>query len=291
MKTIPIALADHYAQPSTTWAHGLKVTRQDGAVFGFTSSGQDVTIDGQLYGAAQGLTITNIDTSAGLDVDNLELTTLDDGSLFTHADILAGVWRNASFLIFRYNWASPTDGIEPLIAGVTGECQMNRNTIVLELRGLQQYLQTIVGSPSSKLCRYRFGVNDGYTTKCPVDAATFTFAGTITGVTSLQVFAASAIGKPDDYFTEGEVKFLTGANAGRTVKVKTFVAAGGVFTFALPLYSAAAIGDTFSATAGCMKRWQEDCDAKFGAALDFGGEPHRPGVDALTATPQPGTGT
>lgn len=281
-KVIPIALASHYGQPTTTTAHALKITRTDGQVFAFTSAGQDVTLAGQLYSAAQGLLVTGIDTSAGFEVDNLELTTIDDGSLFTN--ILAGTWRGAAFLLMRYNWASPTDGVEYLLAGTFGEMPMNRNTITIELRGLQQVLQLTIGAPSQKLCRYRVGVNDGYLSRCPVDIAAYTFTGTLTSVTSLQVMRASALGKPLDYFTEGELTFTSGANDGRTIKVKAF-AADGTFTFALPLQEAAAIGDTFTASAGCTKRWAEDCDAKFGAALDFGGEPHRPGVDQLTSAP------
>jgi hypothetical protein len=33
---------------------------------------------------------------SGFAVDNLELTTLDDGSLFQRDEVVAGVWRNAS---------------------------------------------------------------------------------------------------------------------------------------------------------------------------------------------------
>jgi hypothetical protein len=47
------------------------------------------------------------------------------------------------------------------------------------------------------------------------------------------------------------------------------------------------VGDTYSVHAGCRKRLAEDCLAKFDNVLNFQGEPHRPTVDDLTASPEP----
>ena len=47
MKTLPPALAAHYALGSTTLAYALRIQRSDSYVFGFTSADQDVTFDGQ----------------------------------------------------------------------------------------------------------------------------------------------------------------------------------------------------------------------------------------------------
>ena len=44
-------------------------------------------------------------------------------------------------------------------------------------------------------------------------------------------------------------------------------------------------GDEFRAMAGCGKRVLEDCRDKFDNVVNFQGEPHRPGVDQLTAPP------
>ena len=47
--------------------------------------------------------------------------------------------------------------------------------------------------------------------------------------------------------------------------------------------AAIAIGDAFTAVAGCQKRHDVDCRDKFGNLLNFQGEPHLPGIDALTS--------
>ena len=84
MKTaIPAPLLAHYASGATTLAHALRITRTDGAVFAFNSSGIDVTISGVTYGGTHGLEISSLASAVGMVVDNLELTTQDDGTLFT----------------------------------------------------------------------------------------------------------------------------------------------------------------------------------------------------------------
>jgi uncharacterized phage protein (TIGR02218 family) len=274
MKTLPALLDTHYSGGTTTLADLLKITRTDGEVFAFTSAAEDVTISGQLYTSAQGLNISSIEVSAGFAVDNLELTTLDDGTVFTKAEVLAGVWRNADFIISRYNWQTPTDGVEVRMAGTVGEVNMHRGYITAELRGLQQYLQQPIGSVSSKTCRARLG-----DALCAKDLTAFTHTGTVTSAASNQVFTASAMAQAADYFAEGILTWTGGVNAGLIVKVKGF--SSGVFTLMLPMLQTITAGDTFSVVAGCQKRLT-DCATKFNNVLNFQGEPHLPGIDEMT---------
>lgn len=188
--------------------------------------------------------------------------------------MLGGVWRNAAFLISRYNWSSPADGTEPLLAGTVGEVELRRNSVVAELRGLQQYLQQTVGNVSSKTCRARLGDS-----LCTVNLASFTATGTLTSVSSNQVFADSARAEAAGWFDEGVLTFTSGTCAGLKQKVKLF--AGGQFTLSLPMLQAVQVGDGYSVYAGCRKRL-EDCAGKFNNVLNFQGEPHLPGIDALT---------
>lgn len=274
MKTLPIALANHIATGTTTLADLLKVTRKDAQVFAWTSADTDVTISSVLYKSAQGLNISTMEHSSGFSVDNLELTTLDDGTVFTKLDVLNGKWRNADFEISRYNWASPSDGVEVRIVGTIGEVRLHRGYITAELRGLQQYLQQPIGNVTSKTCRARLG--DSLCTKV---LTSFTFVGSVTSVTSAQVFTDSTKAQAADYFAEGLLTWTSGPSIGLTVKVKSFAA--GVFTLSLPLLSTIVIGHTFSVVAGCQKRLT-DCSTKFSNVLNFQGEPHLPGIDQMT---------
>lgn len=286
MKTIPAALATHYTGSSTSVAHFLRITRTDGQIFGFTSHDRDITISAQLYKSGPGLDITSVVTTAGFEVDNLELTTLDDGTTFSRADVLGGVWKNAKFLISKGNWASPSDGLEAVLAGTVGEATLKDASLVFELRGLQQYLQQPVGDVSSKTCRAHFAdfPNVNNNNRCRLVAATYTSTASVTSVTSNQVFTASSLTQAADYFGEGVLTWTTGPNAGLRQKVRTH-GAGGVITLSLPMLLTVAIGHSFSIIAGCRKRLMEDCKTKFSNVVNFQGEPHRPTTDDLTKTP------
>lgn len=288
-KTIPIALAANFASGAPTPAHALRVTRKDGQVFGFTSARRSVTISSVVYDAAQGLDASAIVASAGLDTDNLELTTLDDGSLFTHADVVGGLWQGAAFLIFRYNWAAPADGIEPVMAGTFGNLSLRQGAVVVELRGLQQYLQQPVGNFTSKTCRANFAdfPRANGNNRCGLNAAANTDAVTVGTVTSRRQFAIVRAGGAiaDGLLDEGLAIFTGGANDGRTIKIRSY--AGAVVVLATDLPYLPVAGDTLDVMNGCRKRLGEDCATRFNNARRFQGEPHRPSIDTLTASPEP----
>jgi uncharacterized phage protein (TIGR02218 family) len=292
MKTIPAALQAHYDTGNTCLAYAIVIQREDGALYGFTSHDQSFSMDVSPWGygsselvfnAEQGFSASDIVSTAGFEVDNLELTTLDDGTLFDRDEVLAGAWTNAQFRIFRYRWdVSPieiADDVETLIRGWFGEVTLNQNTFRIELRGLAQKLQQTVGIVSTKTCRARLGDS-----ACTKDLTSFTHTLTVTGVTDKRTFTASGATQDPDYFGEGIVTWLTGDNAaGRAHKVRAFES--GVFTLSLPTVLPVQVGDTFTAVAGCRKRLMEDCKTKFNNVLNFQGEPHRPTVDTLTKAP------
>lgn len=288
-KTIPIALASNFASGAATPAYALRVTRKDAEVFGFTSARRSVEIGGVMYDAAQGLDASAIVASAGLDTDNLELTTLDDGTLFTHADVVGGVWQGAAFLIFKYNWAAPTDGTEAVMAGTFGNVGLKQGAVVVELRGLQQYLQQPVGNITSKTCRARFAdyPRPNGNNRCGLNPATWTYAHTVGAVTSRREFAIVRTGDAlaDNWLTEGLLTFTGGPNAGHVAKVRSHTS--GVVVLATDLPYLPVLGDTFNALAGCRKRLDEDCAGKFSNERRFQGEPHRPSIDTLTSAPEP----
>jgi hypothetical protein len=72
VKVIPIQLATHYGQETTTLCVCLKVTRRDLQVFGFTSLNRAIEIGGLTY--QPGFDVSSLASSESLAVDNLELT-------------------------------------------------------------------------------------------------------------------------------------------------------------------------------------------------------------------------
>lgn len=280
MKTIDAGEQILLSRGMATLASGLKLVRRDGLTLGFTSHNRDRTVDGQLYEAGPGLMLTSLSGAEGFAVDDQELSTLDDGSVFSTAEIFNGLWRGARFWIIRYNWVTGVL-VETLMAGTLGEISVRRSTLVIELRGLQQYLQQGIGALSTKTCRNRLG-----DARCGLDLAPFTFTGTVTSSAGNATFTASGLTQDPDYFGEGLIEWLTGGNAGMQSKVRTH-ATGGVITMCFPGFAPIEVGDTFEIVAGCRKRLQEDCRDKFDRVLFFRGEPHRGSIDQLTKPPRP----
>ena len=278
-KVVPAGLLSNYQSDSPTVAWAIKITRTDDEVYGWTSADRDATIDAVIYESAPGLSVASFASSAGLAVDNSELTVLADDTIITRADILAGHWNNAAYLLFKYDWTDVSAGEEVISAGFLGELHPRSGAYVAELRALQQYLQQPVGAASTKTCRARLG-----DAMCMVDLGGWTETGTITSVTSKQVFTDSSRTEADDYFGEGILTWTAGLNTGLSQKVKTY--ASDTFTLSLPMIFDVQIGDTYSVIAGCRKRLDEDCATKFSNELNFQGEPHRPTVDELTSSPE-----
>lgn len=304
--SIPSALQAHYDTGNTCMAYGLLLQRKDGTLYGFTSDVVDMFLDvtpwnsqswdlaGETnfrFDSKQGLRWSTVLTTASLAVSNLDITTLDDGTLFTRDDIRAGKWDSARWRMFRYRWdVSPVtiaNDIETLLTGQFGEITLGESTIKIEQRGLAQKMQQTVGIVSQKTCRVRLGSQG--VGKCNVDLAPYTHTLTVTAVTDRGQFTCSGATQPDDYFGEGIVTWLTGNNAGVGLKVRNF--SGGVFVLVLPAVLNIQVGDTLSAVAGCRKRHEvtldnpggvSDCKNKFNNVVNFQGEPHRPTTDELT---------
>lgn len=275
MKTITNTLATHYASGSTSIAYLLRLIRTDGQVYGFTSAIDGLELEGVVYSSAQGLDVSSLTLAAGLSVDNLEMTTLDDGSLFKQNEVFGGVWRNTRFTIARYNFASPSDGVEILMEGTIGEVTISDGYVRLEMRGLQAALQQTIGQVVSITCRARLG-----DALCRVDLAPLTFTGTVSTVANRREFTSTSLSQAEQYFTEGRLTFTSGPCKGFSHKVK--YSSGASVQLQLPTPTDFAVGDTFTIVAGCRKRFTEDCTNRFANALNFQGEPHLPGVDGIS---------
>jgi uncharacterized phage protein (TIGR02218 family) len=282
VKTFDAGLAAHYALPNTTLAPFLEIERRDGVFLRATGAMRDVEVDGEVYLAAKGLDLSQLDSSAGTSVDKLELTIFPDDDV-PEVDLLAGRYDFARYRLFETSYVDPTIGINLLRRGWLGNVEARRGAYVVELRSLKQTLQQAVGAVTSKTCRYRFGSSAMPLGLCMIDAAAYTFTYAVTAVASRREFTCSAAAEAADFYKEGTAESLDAANEGYSQKVKAF--AGGVFTLALPMPFDIGVGDEFSFVAGCQKRLAEDCRDKFDNVLNFGGEPHVPGPDVLTGDP------
>lgn len=286
-KTIDADMLTHYAGGTTSVAHALFVEREDGEMYGWTEHDANDEIDGFTYVCDDpGLEVQAIATAVGTDVGNMQITVVHSGEVFTMLDLIEHKWRNARFLIFRYNHrASPMVVGDECLAGYFGEIEVGDNTLKIELHDLRRLLNEPIGSARSKFCRYRLGsttMPTGGLCMKDISAPPFTVPFEVTDVTGTArlVFQDDTLAHDADWFGEGYVEFDGGNLAGIRKKVHAYDA-DGTFHLSLPTAVPIQIGDTGIAVVGCRKRHIEDCVLKFTNGINFGGEPHSRSLDTL----------
>lgn len=295
---IPAALQAHYDTGNTCMAVGLLVQRLDGEIFGLTSSSVPLILDltpwdgGRWnlagltefeFNAKHGLNFGSLESTAGFEVDETDFETLNNGTLFSEDDLLAGRWNSANFRLFLYRWdveeVTIANDIETLKVGTFGQPKIETTKVKVELRCLKQQMQLMMGIVSQPNCRVRvFSQGSG---KCNKDPTGFVHTFEVSSVADQGVFSAADADQPDDYFGYGYVRWLTGENKDLEMRVSQF--SGGQFTLSASAVLPIAVGDQFEATAGCRGRWDADCRDKFENILNFQGEKDRPTQDRVVS--------
>jgi len=287
VRTVSAGMATHLAGSAHTLATCWLVTRTDTQVFGFTTHDTDLLIDGVTYAAATGIDRRAIESRDGLSVDNAEAIGFLNSAAITEDDLRAGVWDHAEIRVFEVNWADLTMGDLKQMRGWLGEVKVEGETYKAELRGLMTALNTKICEPYTPGCRNRLGDS-----RCQIDLTDYTATGTVFTVTSNREFDSdlpsstvrldpSSTGAPTaGYFEAGRLTWLTGANAGRKMEVKSY-AAGGDIELQLAMTSTVAPGDTFSVHRGCDKTRDGDCFTVFENVVNFRGHPDLPGTDKI----------
>ena len=88
MKTLPVALQTHLESGTTTLAWCWRLTRNDGAVFGFTDHDLALTFDGTTFAPESGFTASEIRAGSDLSVDAQEVEGVLTSNTITETDIL-----------------------------------------------------------------------------------------------------------------------------------------------------------------------------------------------------------
>lgn len=276
MKPISPNLDTHIQQEATTLATCWKITRTDNTVMGFTSLDIDLLIDSVTYISIAGFTPSSTENNDSLAVPNMDVQGVMETGYITADDLLAGRYDFAEVEIFKVNYKDLTQGRILEQRGRLGEVRLQKDTFVAELRGISQSLQQSFGQLYSPSCRAILGDS-----KCQVNLASFTFAATVTTVTSTLIFTADALTQAAGFFTEGFIEWTSGNNNGLKKEIKEFANKQVVLAEPMPFLIQAS--DTFNAIAGCDKTLST-CINTFNNVVNFRGEPHVPGTDAILKT-------
>lgn len=277
MKSLSPTVTSMLNAEVSTLAHCWKITRRDGGVVGFTDHNQSLTVEGILYHAQSGFTPSAIASNALLKADNLSVEGLLDSDHISEAAIVAGEYDNALMDVFQVDYTQPDAGVLHLKTGWIGSIQLQSGKFVAQLRGLTQILNNHVGTLYAPRCRAQLG-----DAQCGVDMSSRNVTSSVTHVTSRTVFTDSSRSEPENTFHFGTLTWLTGDNQGQVSEIRRY-SEGGTFTLLLPLAHDIQIGDSFRAAHGC-DRYFSTCCERFNNAVNFRGEPHVSGMDALYTT-------
>ncbi len=282
MKSLPAGLQTHLDSGTTTLAWCRKITRGDGAVFGFTDHDLALAFASTTFEPESGFAPSEIRSAQDFSVDAQDVEGALTSDRITETDILDGRWDNAEVEVWRVNWLA-VDQRVLMRRGNFGDIRRGRTSFVAEVRSLAHWLNQTVGRTYQFSCDADLGdARCGLNLASPLWSAT----GTVATLSGSRGFGAPALNAfASDTFALGVVSWNTGANAGRKAEIASF-ASGIITLFEAPVRPIAS-GDGFLVTAGCDKQFPT-CTAKFGNGLNFRGFPHMPGEDAVMRYPNQG---
>ena len=278
MKTLPSGLADHLASGTTTLCHCWKLAPVNGLVLGFTDHDHDLTFDGVTFEAQAGFEASEIESSLGLSVDNLEASGALDSAQLDAERLRAGDFDHATIEIWRVNWQDVAQRVL-LRKGHLGEVTHGGSGFTAEVRGLSHLLNQTKGRVFQFGCDATLG-----DARCRVNLETAAFrgVGSIAATEGNRRFTVTGLDSfVSGWFSLGTLTWTSGLNAGRLEEVKLHGAQGIIELWQSASF-AVTVGDGFTIRAGCDKQFTT-CRAKFFNSENFRGFPHLPGTDFVTA--------
>lgn len=279
MRTLPAGLADHLATGATTLCHCWRVTLTTGERMGFTDHDRVLTFDGTTFEAEAGFTATEMESSLGLSIDNLEASGALSSARISETRIAAGDFDDAEVEIWRVNWQDVTQRVL-LKRGYIGEIVRGQYFFSAELRGLSHILNQQKGRLFQHGCDAVLGDS-----RCGVNlnSAAYSAIAQVVGVDSMRVLRVTGLSSfGRSFFSNGLAEFTSGVNVGRKwqVKFSRVRTAWQEIELWQPLAQPAAVGDFVRVRAGCDKQLST-CKAKFNNVVNFRGFPHIPGNDKI----------
>ncbi len=273
MRALPPGLAQHLASGATTLCHCWKLELRSGEAMGFTDHDRALTFGGLTYEAETGFTASEIESSLGLSVDNLEASGALSSGRISEARIAAGDFDDATVEVWRVNWREVSQRVL-LKRGQLGEVTRGPNGFTAELRGLAHRLN----QPQGRIFQYGCDAELG-DQRCGVDLTDPDqhAEAEVTECEGRRLFKLRGI---DDFepgfFARGRLRVLTGTNAGRVGQVKVHRA--GVVELWQAMPEPVPAGARVLLNAGCDRQFAT-CRDRFMNAANFRGFPHMPGDD------------
>ncbi len=246
--------------------------------------------NGQVYRTEGCYEFSGLGATSDLTADSIDLSGVLSAGMVTREALNSGIYDNARVKLFATSFAAPVEDEEPLSEFFFGKVTPVDETYSVELMGKIDVLSQSVGRQFSATCPWTLfdETVDGEVKLPSASRCTgprsapdgpsiddFRVTGTITSVTDQYVVTDTARLEADDWFGEGGIRFITGANAGLKGKeIKSFAA--GRIEVHEAFFHLPQVGDQYEMIPGCRHRFKEDCIGKWDNAINFGGQPDVP---------------
>lgn len=293
-RNIPIAMLPNLQDDAPRWCYLLKImpVAPDVPELGITTWDEDIAYLGVPYHARRGYDSQANEATADLAVDNSEARFLVSEDYFdgiTQDAIRRGNYDDARFIQYMVNPYDLSEGHVVITSGTVGRiASVDGLEGTLELRSLTQTLkQKSIIELGSNNCRVvKLGDER---CKIDVDALWVTATVTAVGLETDRVLTVDGPALANNQIWPGLVKFITGANAGRSFEIEGNV--GNVITLAIPTEEPIAAGDELEYRPDCTRLWSgpNSCQT-YNNRANFRGEPKRP-VSESEQLMAPGAGS
>ena len=253
----------------TTVALVARIARRDGVLLAWTTADTAIELDGVRHEPAPGLSLSAIDLGGD---EAGDVTGVLGADAVSAADVAAGRFDGARVVLGLVDAMQPQLGEMSLGAGRIARIEARDGAFTATLRSALGALDAVPITLCAPECRAQLG-----DPRCRVNLAGRRTLARITGGVGVSLAHDSPAGAADA-FAYGRVRALSGAAVGLERAIVASVA-GQVTLEAL--LDGAVPSDRIELTEGCDKRFAT-CRDRFANALNFQGEPHVPGGDAVT---------
>ena len=258
MKKVPPELLDYlHTRTEFCMCDLYEITFKSGLVFRYASYDREITLaDGRQFSSKGPIFRRDrIKLSSTITVDQLAVTvTVDQNDKIGDTPMMqiahVGGFDEAGLTLLRC-FMEPT-------GEVVGAVDMFGGYIDVEGGGGLE-MRWVVKSGVQKLnvdyplrkyyptCPYSL-----YDAGCGLSLASYSATGTVTGVSSYQDFNTD-LNRPDGYYEQGGIEWLSGALTGVSAPIKASHQANGRIVMLIPLDAVPEVGDTFRIYPGCDK--------------------------------------
>jgi uncharacterized phage protein (TIGR02218 family) len=283
MRDIPEALFAHVKSGVTSLCRCWQLIRSDDVQMGFTDHDRALTFDHVVFEPATGMDAAALQSSTGLTVDNSQAIGALSSAGLTDEDIERGLYDGAEMLQYLVNWRDVTQRML-MFRGSIGEIKRGSGAFEAELRSISEGLNQPIGRAYLRQCDAQVG-----DVRCKVDLSgpLYTSEAELTFAVGQRVLHLKGLNTYEDgWFLQGQVRFLTGKNAGASSIIKIDQTKGlrRILEVWEDFRHPIGLGDIVSVTAGCDKS-RDACVNKFANLLNFRGFPNMPGDDWALSYP------